>query len=82
MATNQITEGEIQFMKFQLNAQGSFMKSLINTIMLADDKNMGHLVKVYPDLVMTIHRFHNEPGYFENLCKRWNGLYPTQTIIA
>lgn len=66
-----ITPEEESFIHFQLGMSGSFMQSLYETWFKADTQNAAKLESVFPQLEIC-KRYRNEPGYWDDLCHRWN----------
>lgn len=66
------TEAERKFLDFQNGLSGSFYKSLVRTIMTADEGNQSLLAKGFPELVEVVRRFQKEEGYWQQLEGRWN----------
>jgi hypothetical protein len=66
-----LTPAEVLLMQDQADQNGGFYKALMFAIKVADTENRAKLAMGFPDLVTTVRRFQNEPGYYEDLCIRW-----------
>lgn len=67
-----VTPAEQMFCEFKLGINGSFFTSLIETMFLADRKNMVLLGKGFPELTDVVERYGREEKYYEDLVQRWN----------
>lgn len=75
-----MTQSEETLCEWQLEMTGSFLTLLIKAMMKADLINEAKLRMGYPELSETIHRYKNEPGYYDNLCEEWNEKHPNHKI--
>ena len=77
-----VTAAEEIFCLFKLEREGSFMTSLIETIMKGDIVNQTKIAKGYPELVNVVIKYGTERGYWSDLVERWNTKYPTHKLHA
>lgn len=66
-----LTDDEKEFIFYKLGSSGSFKESLYDTFFKADYTNAKILEKAFPDLAVC-RRYREEPGYWDDLCRRWN----------
>ena len=70
-----ITETEELFMHYKRGVAGSGMTALIDAIWKLDTNNRAKIAMGFPELVEVCNRFNFEPGYWEDLQKRFNQKY-------
>lgn len=70
-----ITQTEELFMHYKNGMAGSGMTALIEAIFRLDRPNRAKIALGFPDLVEVCNRYNNEPGYWEDLQKRYEKEY-------
>jgi hypothetical protein len=69
---DQLTNGEINLLKFNRGMTGSFMRHLFEALFVADEHNLDRLAKGFPEEVEAVRRWGNESGYSDKIEKLWN----------
>lgn len=63
----QLTQGEQRFIGYLKGTGGGFFASLFDAMTRADPENRDRLMLVFPEEMSACYRYHNEPGYAEEL---------------
>lgn len=80
METTLLSPAETILCKSEIGILGSFYKSLLHTIRIADDQNRERLAMGFPELVEVIQRYRNEEGYSQTIFDKWNKENPNHII--
>jgi hypothetical protein len=72
--TEVVSPAEHIFCMYKLTLEGSFMTSLITTILRGDIENRSKIAKGFPELVEVCNKYSFQTGYWEDLVKRWNSI--------
>jgi hypothetical protein len=70
-----MTEGEKSLYRYKNCKSGDFMKSLFDTIFLADNYNFNKLSRAYPEECVAVFRFRRQAGYWDKLSDEYKKVY-------
>ena len=79
-----INNGELHLLDWYTGRAGGFIDSLFEAICRADKSNLLNLATGFPEEVEAFRKFRHQPGYLEELEKRYAEPIEasTETIVA